>query len=306
MHDRTYEDMATKFFEHFCYIASAMNGHGLWDEEDGFYYDVLHVVGGDSDEPLQVRSAVGLIPLAATTTLGPETLRRIPAFAERLSWFVENRPEYTAVVAHDDLGDDRIARLLSIVSPGRLRRILGCALSPDEFLSDHGLRSLSRYHLEHPFVMKANGQTFGVDYEPGESTTGLFGGNSNWRGPIWFPPNYLVIESLRRFGRYLQDAFKVEYPVGSGAERTLAEVADDLTARLISLFTPGKDGTRPAFGTSDKLQRDPWWQERLLFFEYFDGDSGKGLGASHQTGWTGLVAEMICSLAQRARVGDPD
>jgi hypothetical protein len=306
MHDRTYEDMATKFFEHFCYIASAMNAHGLWSEEDGFYHDVLHMVGTDRDEPLRLRSVVGLLPLTATTTLGPETLQRMPAFAERLTWFVQNRPEYTAVVARDELGDDRIARLLSVVDPARLRRILARALSPDEFLSDHGLRSLSRYHLGHPFEMRADGQVQTVDYEPGESTSGLFGGNSNWRGPVWFPVNYLVIESLRRFERYLGEGFRVEYPFGSGAVHTLTEVADDLTGRVISLFTAGADRMRPAFGTCEKLQRDPRWQERLLFFEYFDGDSGMGLGASHQTGWTALVAELICSLAERARVGDPD
>jgi hypothetical protein len=296
-HDDTYEDMAVKFFEHFCYIASAMNDQGLWDEADGFYQDVLHAPGAEGEIPLKVRSVVGLIPLAATTTLAPETLGLVPNFAQRLRWFVEHKPKYTSVVANDDLGDDRIARLLSIVSPERLRRILAYMLSPDEFLSDHGLRALSRYHLGHPFTLEVRGETYSVDYEPGESTSGLFGGNSNWRGPIWFPTNHLVIESLRRFHRYLGDGFTVEHPVGTGEQRTLGEVADDLSRRLIGLFLNDGHGRRPSFGPYERFQRDPVWHDRLQFFEYFHGDSGMGLGASHQTGWTGLVADLIVSLS---------
>jgi hypothetical protein len=296
-HDDTYEDMAIKFFEHFCYIASAMNDQGLWDEDDGFYHDVLHAPGAEGDIPLLVRSVVGMIPLAATTTLAPETLGLVPEFARRLRWFVEHKPKYTAVVAHDDLGDDRIARLLSVVSPERLRRILDRVLSPEEFLSDHGLRALSRHHLEHPFRLEARGQVFTVDYEPAESTSGLFGGNSNWRGPIWFPTNHLVIESIRRFHRYLGDGFTVEHPTGSGQQRTLGEVADDLSRRLIGLFLDDADGRRPSFGLYEKFQREPAWHDRLQFFEYFHGDTGMGLGASHQTGWTGLVADLIITLA---------
>jgi hypothetical protein len=303
-HDETYQDMATKFFEHFCYIASAMNEHGLWDEENGFYYDVLHDVDSGRDIRLEVRSVVGLIPLAATTTLSPATLTMVGEFEARLHWFLQNRPKYAAVVAHDDLGDDGIARLLSVVGPDRLRRILSYALSPDEFLSGHGLRSLSRFHAEHPFVLEADGGASRVDYEPGESTSGLFGGNSNWRGPVWFPTNHLVIESLRRFHRYLGDGFTVEYPTGSGTMRTLREVADDLSLRLISLFLNDRDGRRPAFGSSAKLQGDPAWHDRLLFFEYFHGETGMGLGASHQTGWTGLVADLILSLADPSLAQD--
>ena len=296
-HDATYQDMATKFFEHFCYIASAMNEQGLWDEESGFYRDVLRDVETGRAMPLDVRSVVGLIPLAATTTLSPSTLTRVKDFEMRLRWFLANRPRFAAVVAHDDLGDDGIARLLSVVSPDRLRRILAYALSPEEFLSDHGLRSLSRFHLEHPFVLETDGASSRVDYEPGESTSGLFGGNSNWRGPVWFPVNHLVIESLRRFHRYLGDGFTVEHPTGSGHMRTLKEVADDLSERLIGLFVDGADGRRPSFGSYAKMQSDPVWHDRLLFFEYFHGDTGMGLGASHQTGWTGLVADLILSLA---------
>jgi hypothetical protein len=295
-HDDTYEDMAVKFFDHFCYIASAMNEQGLWDPTDGFYHDVLRAEGAEDDVALRVRSVVGLIPLAATTTFAPETLGLVPNFAERLRWFVENKPRYAAVVARDDLGDDRIARLLSVVSPERLRRILATMLSPDEFLSDHGLRAVSRYHLEHPFTLDVDGEAFSVDYEPGESTSGLFGGNSNWRGPIWFPTNYLVIESLRRFDRYLGAGFTVEHPAGSGEQRTLREVADDLSRRLVGLFLDDEQGRRPAFGPYEKLQRDPAWHDRILFNEYFHGDTGMGLGATHQTGWTGLVADLIIGL----------
>ncbi len=296
-HDNTYEDMATKFFEHFCYIASAMNEHGLWNEGDGFYHDVLHDVAADRDITLEVRSVVGLIPLAATTTLGPDTLALLPEFAARLRWFLENKPAFAAVVANDDLGDDRIARLLSIVGPERLRRILRPMLARDEFLSDHGLRSLSRAHAEHPFVLNVEGSSFSVDYQPAESSSGLFGGNSNWRGPVWFPTNYLLIEALRRFHRYFGDAFTVEYPTDSGVERTLSDIADELSLRLIGLFLDDADGRRPSFGPYEKFQRDPIWHERLLFHEYFHGETGMGLGASHQMGWTGLVADLILSLA---------
>jgi hypothetical protein len=297
-HDDTYEDMAIKFFEHFCYIASAMNDQGLWDEDDGFYHDVLHAPGAEGDIPLLVRSVVGLIPLAATTTLAPETLGLVPEFARRLRWFVEHKPKYTAVVAHDDLGDDRIARLLSVVSPERLRLILDRVLSPEEFLSDHGLRALSRHHLEHPFRLEIRGQEFTVDYEPAESTSGLFGGNSNWRGPVWFPVNFIVIEGVRRFARFFGDDFLVEYPTGSGTQVTLGDLADKLGQRMIDLFVPDEQGRRPVYGSDEKFQTDPVWNRLIPFHEYFHGDTGHGLGASHQTGWTGLVADLIIRRGQ--------
>jgi hypothetical protein len=297
-HDPTYQDLAVKFFEHFTYIASAMNDQGLWDEEDGFYYDVLHTADGGS-VPLRARSMVGLIPLCATTTLGPDTLSQLPQFAARMRWFVAHKSRYASVVAHDDLGDDRIARLLAIVSPERLGRVLERVLDENEFLSPHGLRALSRYHAEHPLEVDVGGGIASVDYEPAESTSGLFGGNSNWRGPIWFPVNYLLIEALRRFDRYLRDGLVVEHPVGSGQKMTLWQVADELSRRLIGLFLDDEQGRRPAFGRAEKFQTDRGWHGSLLFNEYFHGDTGAGLGASHQTGWTGLVADLIIHLATR-------
>ena len=298
--DPTYEDMCTKFFEHFTYIATAMNDQGLWNEEDGFYYDLLHRHDVGDDVPMRVRSMVGLIPLCATTTLGPDTLARLPEFSSRLQWFLRNRNEFAQVVAVDDLGNDRIARLLSIVTPERLVRVLGYMLDEAEFLSPFGLRSVSRYHLEHPFELEVDGVVAHVGYEPGVSTSGLYGGNSNWRGPVWFPVNYLLIESLRRFHRYLREDFTVEHPAGSGKRCTLNQVADDLAERLVRLFLRDPaTGRRPVFGRFEKFQTDPAWRDSLLFFEYFHGDTGEGLGASHQTGWTALVADLVLHLANR-------
>ena len=295
-HDETYEDMAIKFFEHFAYIAQAMNDQGLWDEGDGFYYDVLHLADGGRI-PLRVRSMVGLIPLYAVTTLGRATMERLPDFTSHFLWFVENKERYQDVIGHTQKLGVHEGRLFSIADPDRLRRILSTMLSEDEFLSPYGLRSVSRHHLAERFEFELAGQTHRVDYEPGESTTGLFGGNSNWRGPVWFPVNYLVIESLRRFHRYLGDDFRVDLPSGSGAGLTLDEVAGELSRRLVALFLDGPDGRRPAFGPESKLQADPAWHGGLLFNEYFHGDTGAGLGASHQTGWTGLVADLIVTAA---------
>ncbi|MEP7113764.1 MAG: glucosidase [Ilumatobacteraceae bacterium] len=290
-HDQTYEDLATKFFEHFALIAEAMYSRGLWDEEDGFYYDVLATTAGQRI-PLKLRSMVGLLPLAATTTLGRDTLDRLPGFAERTDWFMEHRPDYSNLFhMHERAGGQ--GRLLSIVSPDRLRRMLRCLLDENEFLSRHGVRALSAAYRERPFSIELGGMTYTVDYDPGESTTGLFGGNSNWRGPVWFPVNYIVIEALRRFARFFGDDFTVEYPTGSGTELTLGQVADELGKRLIDIFVPDADGRRPVFGSDEKFQTDPVWKRMIPFYEYFDGDSGRGLGASHQTGWTGLVADLI-------------
>jgi hypothetical protein len=291
-HDDTYEDLAVKFFEHFAYIAQAMNDQGLWDEEDGFFYDVLHESGGERI-PLKVRSMVGLIPICAATTLGRGTMSRLEEFTKRFLWFVENKPHYMDVVGHVNVLGGHEGRLFSIVDPERLRRILSKMLDEDEFLSPYGLRSVSRFHRDHPFEREIGGTMARVDYEPGESTSGLFGGNSNWRGPIWFPLNFLVIESLHRYHRYLGDDFKVELPTGSGRLATLAEVADELSRRLVRLFLNGSDGRRPVFGTDEKFQADPGWHDLIPFNEYFHGDTGAGLGASHQTGWTGLVADLI-------------
>ena len=291
-HDQTYEDLATKFYEHFALIASALNERGLWNEEDGFYYDVLHL-GDGAVIPLKARSVVGLMPLAAVTTLGPKTMARLPDFMARVEWFTENRPEGSAVAQHLDSPDHAGWRMLSIVDDERLRRLLAAMLDPAEFLSDHGIRALSAYHRDNPLHVDVDGVMAILDYEPGESTSGLFGGNSNWRGPIWFPINYLLVETLRVYHRFLGDSFTVEMPTGSGQMMSLAQVADELANRLAGLFTRRDDGTRPVFGGYQLLQDDPAWRDLIPFHEYFHGDTGAGIGASHQTGWTGLVADLI-------------
>jgi hypothetical protein len=290
-HDPTYEDLATKFFEHFALIASALNDKGLWNETDGFYYDVLH--NGESVIPLRARSVVGLLPLAAVTTLGPQTMARLPDFMKRVEWFTANRPEGREVVQHMDSPAHAGWRMLSIVDEERLRRILAVLLEESEFLSSHGIRALSQYHWQHPLQISIDGVTATLDYEPGESTSGLFGGNSNWRGPVWFPINYLLVQALRVYHRYLGDAFRVECPTGSGQAMTLAEVADELSRRLTSIFLEREDGSRPVFGGYELFQRDPAWHDLIPFHEYFHGETGAGLGASHQTGWTGVVADLV-------------
>ena len=290
--DEAYEDMATKFFEHFALIAKAIHDRGLWDENDGFYYDVLQIAGGER-RPLRVRSMVGLLPLCAVTTLGGATLERLPGFANRFDWFLANRPEFAEHVDQMHDRDGHAGRLLAVVGPERLARILSTMLSEGEFLSPYGLRALSSHHCEHPFTIELGGMQASVDYEPGESTSGLFGGNSNWRGPIWFPVNYLVIEALRRYARFFGDDVTVEMPTGSGVRMTLGEVADQLGRRLVSIFLDDADGRRPVFGPYERFQSDPDWHSMIPFHEYFHGDTGTGLGASHQTGWTGLVADLI-------------
>ena len=290
-HDPSYEDMAIKFFEHFALIGSALNEKGLWNEEDGFYYDLLHFDDGRM-EPLRAHSLVGLVPLFAVSTIGPATMARLPDFTTRTDWFLHNRPSASEVVQHmHDPANDGW-RMLSIVSPDRLRRVLARVLDPSEFLSDHGIRALSRYHLDHPLEVNLGGEMAELNYEPAESTSGLFGGNSNWRGPVWMPMNYLLVEGLRVYHRYLGPDFKVELPTGSGQLRNLAEVADDLAGRLVGLFLD-RDGRRPVLGDYSKFQDDRALHDLIPFHEYFHGDTGAGLGASHQTGWTGLVADLI-------------
>lgn len=291
-----YEDIATKFFEHFLYIADAMNKIGeleasLWNESDGFYYDVLHLP--QKQITLKVRSMVGLIPLFAIETLEPETLNMLPGFKKRLEWFIQNRPDLRQNVACMETKGIGARRLLAIVSRDKLRSILQKMLDESEFLSSYGVRALSRFHAEHPYTFNINGCQFRVDYEPAESSSGLFGGNSNWRGPIWFPVNFLLIESLQKFHYYLGDDFKVECPTGSGQMMTLWEVASELSQRLTRIFLKDDSGQRPVYGGIQKLQKDPHWQDLILFHEYFHGDNGAGIGASHQTGWTGLVAKLI-------------
>ncbi len=292
-----YEDIASKFFEHFLYIADAMNHIGemedtLWNEAEGFYYDVLHLPD-DRQIELKVRSMVGLIPLFAVETLEPETLKQLPAFKKRLEWFIQHRPDLRQNVACMETEGMQARRLLAIVSRDKLRRILQKMLDQHEFLGDYGIRAISRYHADRPYLFDADGMQFRVDYEPAESTSGLFGGNSNWRGPVWFPVNFLLIESLQKFHDYLGDDFKVEYPTGSGQMLTLWDVAANLSHRLIQTFLKDSSGQRPVYGNTDKFQTDPHWRDLLLFYEYFHGDNGAGIGASHQTGWTGLVAQLI-------------
>jgi hypothetical protein len=301
--DPVYEDIATKFFEHFLYIAHAMTDRGdkslcLWDEQDGFFYDVLFR-GGDRT-PMRVRSMVGLIPLFAVETIEPSVIEKLPGFRRRMEWFLENRPDLTNNVAsmHAPGRGDR--RLLSIADADQLRRILSVALDEREFLSPYGVRALSRIHAERPYVLRLDGGDHVVDYEPAESTTGLFGGNSNWRGPIWFPVNYLLIESIQKFHYYFGDDYLVECPAGSGRMLTLWEVATELSQRLSSIFLR-QDGRRAVYGTSERFQRDPHWRDLILFHEYFHGDNGSGLGASHQTGWTAIVAKLLEQSGEPSR-----
>jgi hypothetical protein len=295
--DPSYEDVASKFWEHFLYIAHAMNNRGdneisLWDEQDGFFYDVLHLPQG-KPFPMKVRSMVGLIPLFAVETLEPELLDRLPDFKRRMEWFISNRSDLTANVACMRTPGNAERRLMSIVSQDQLRSVLRVMLDESEFFSPYGIRAISRYHRDHPYVLRVNGTDHRVDYEPAESSTGLFGGNSNWRGPIWFPLNYLLVESLQKFHHYLGDDFKVECPVGSGQMLTLWEVAGEISKRLSRIFLKDDDQRRPVFGGIEKFQSDPNWRDLVPFHEYFHGDTGSGIGASHQTGWTGLVAKLL-------------
>jgi Glycosyl hydrolase family 63 C-terminal domain len=292
-----YENVASKFWEHFLYIANAMNHLGsmklgLWDEADGFYCDALHLPSGESF-PMKVRSMVGLIPLFAVETLEPDLLDRLPGFKRRLEWFIDNRRDLVGNVACMRTHGMAERRLLSIVDRDKLRRVLALMLDEREFLSPYGIRALSRFHHDQPYMLGVNGNAYRVSYEPAESSTNLFGGNSNWRGPIWFPVNYLIIESLQKFHYYLGDDFKVEFPTGSGRLLTLWEVAGELSRRLTRIFLRGADGRRPVFVGIEKFQTDPHWKDLILFHEYFHGDNGAGIGASHQTGWTGLVAKLI-------------
>ena len=296
-HDPLYEDMVLKFAEHFAFIAAAMDRVGdnqdeLWDEEDGFFYDVLRLPDG-SARRLKVRSMVGLLPLCATTLL-PEGGDSISDdLLARLRRRIDSMPELLATIHDARVRGVNGRRMLAVVDESKLRRILARMLDENEFLSPHGLRALSRAHADDPFRVDVHGETYEVRYLPAESDSGMFGGNSNWRGPVWFPVNYLILRGLLHLYAYYGDEFKVECPTGSGHFCTLFEVAQELGRRLVSIFTPDEHGRRPVYGGTEKFQRDPHWQDLLLFYEYFHGDNGAGLGASHQTGWTGLVARMI-------------
>jgi hypothetical protein len=295
--DSAYEDVASKFWEHFLHIANAIHNlgedhEGMWDETDGFFYDVMHIPDGKL-VPMKVRSAVGLIPLFAVETMEPRLIDQFPGFKRRVEWFIANRRDLTCNVASMVVPGRGERRLLSLVSPAQLRRILARMLDEEEFLSPFGVRSVSRFHKDHPYVLATDGQEHRVDYEPGESQTGLFGGNSNWRGPVWFPLNYLLIESLQKFHHYLGDEYRVECPTGSGHLMTLWEVAAEISRRLSRLFLKDDNGRRPVNGANECFQTDRYWRDLVLFYEYFHADTGAGLGASHQTGWTGLVAKLL-------------
>jgi hypothetical protein len=296
-HNHTYEDIATKFFEHFLYIAEAMTnlggeGIGLWDETDQFFYDELNLTDG-AIIPLRVRSMVGLIPLFAVETLEADHLDRLPEFKARLEWFLNYRQDLAALVSrwHEPGAGDR--RLLSLLRGHRMKQLLKRMLDETEFLSDYGVRALSKVHERQPYVFDYGGQRFEVRYQPAESDSGLFGGNSNWRGPIWFPVNYLLVESLQKFHHYYGDEFKIECPTGSGTFVTIEQVAEELSRRLTRIFLKDAEGRRPVFGEQGKLQNDQHFRDHLQFFEYFHGDNGRGVGASHQTGWTGVIAKLL-------------
>jgi hypothetical protein len=288
--------MTVKFVEHFMWIASSMihlgSDTGMWDEEDGFFYDVLRLPDG-SAQRLKVRSMVGLLPLCAATTFEGLVMQKYPEVKERLTRFLESRPEIRATI-HDPLKSGPGGRrLASILDETKLRRVLSKMLDENEFLSNFGIRALSRYHAEHPYIFHAGGQEYRVSYLPGESDTGMFGGNSNWRGPIWMPVNGLIIRALLQYYLYFGDDFKVECPTGSGHQMTLYEVAEEITRRLANIFLKDSAGHRPVYGGAKKFQEDPHWRDLILFYEYFHGDNGAGLGASHQTGWTGIIARAM-------------
>ena len=294
--DPAYEDVASKFFEHFVYIAHAMHdlggeGLSLWDEQDGFFYDVLHTDGQHAR--IKVRSLVGLIPLLAVQAIEPEIVDKLPGFKRRMQWFIDNHPELSEHVEEMTQPNGCVRRLLSIVSREQLPRVLRIMLDEAEFLGPHGIRAVSRCHRDHPYVLRIDGMEHRIDYEPAESSSGLFGGNSNWRGPIWFPVNYLLIEALQKFHHFYGDALKVACPAGAGPMLNLWSVAGEISRRLTRIFLRDEDGRRPVYGGTEKFQRDPHWRDLILFYEYFHGDNGAGIGASHQTGWTGLVAKLL-------------
>lgn len=300
--DKAYEDIASKFFEHFVRISDAMNNIGnedtqLWHEEDGFYYDVLHLEN-HRDIPLQIRSMVGLMPLFAVETIEDKWLDKFPAFKKRTDWFLVNRPDLTADIACMQKEGREKRRILAIVNSEKLRRILVYMLDEAEFLSDFGIRSLSKFHESNPYKVTLGETEYSVKYEPGESLTGMFGGNSNWRGPVWFPMNYLLIEALQKFDYYYGDEFKIEFPKGSGNEMNLWQISQELEKRLSRIFLKDENAKRAVNGKIEKFQTDEHWRDNILFYEYFHGDNGSGLGANHQTGWTGLIAKLLQQLGE--------
>jgi len=307
--DASYEELAIKFYEHFVWIAAAMDRIGdhsdeLWDDKDGFFYDVLRFPAG-SGMRLAVRSTVGMIPLCAVTVFSEAVLKKLPRFVERVRWFNRQRPDLLQNICQPEQAGVNGRRMLSVLDEGKLRRVLARLLDPEEFLGDFGVRSLSRFHRDHPYVFRVGADEYRVAYRPAESDSSLFGGNSNWRGPVWFPVNMLLIRALLQMYSYYGEALRVECPTGSGRSMTLFEVAVEISQRLTRIFRRDGQGRRPVYGGTEKFQSDPHWRDLILFYEYFHGDNGAGIGASHQTGWTGLVAPLgylICDLtAEEAR-----
>jgi hypothetical protein len=297
LHDPSYQGMAIKFLEHFLWINSAMNRFGgqvddLWDETDGFFYDVISLPDGRATR-LKVRSLVGLLPIAACAIVSPEMVQKLPVFMERVRWLEQNRPELTQRIPSIEEPGVNNRRLLAVLDEGKLRRVLSRMLDESEFFGSYGIRSISRVHRDHPYVLNIGGTEYRVDYLPAESNTGMFGGNSNWRGPVWFPMNFILLRGLVTMHAYYGDEFTIECPTGSGQQMTLWEISQVLAVRLAKIFLRDSQGRRPVYGSTEKFQVDPHWKDHLLFYEYFHGDNGAGLGASHQTGWTGLVARII-------------
>ncbi len=297
-----YEDMASKFWEHFVYIANSMNSlsdpkKSLWHEEDGFFYDHLTKPSGETI-PIRARTMVGFVPLFGATVVDANSCQQHPAFNRRRQWFIEHRPDLVESVGPMVTPGAHNTLILGLVRTDQLRRMLAYMLDEREFLSPYGIRAVSRYHLDHPLVMQLDGQEYRLDYEPAESTTDLFGGNSNWRGPIWMPVNFLVIQALREYHLYYGNSFQIECPTGSGHMMTLEQVAKELARRLAHIFLRGADGKRPVFGDYPLYNDDPYWRDFIPFYEYFDGDNGRGCGASHQTGWTGLIAQILVMLGK--------
>jgi hypothetical protein len=301
-----YEDVASKFWEHYVYIANAMNSQhdpkrSLWNEEDGFFYDQLFTPD-EKEISVRARTMIGFVPLFGASTVPADTFDRYPGFQRRRRWFIEHRPDLVGSVEPMVVPGPNGTLILGLVRPDQLRRMLRYMLDEEEFLSPFGVRAVSRYHRDHPLVMNLDGQEYRLDYEPGESETGLFGGNSNWRGPVWLPVNFLILQALRQYHLHHGDSFKVECPTGSGQMKSLGEVADELALRLSRIFllapaaVPGQAARRPVCGDSDLFSADPFWRDLVPFHEYFHGDTGRGCGASHQTGWTGLIAEILIGL----------
>jgi hypothetical protein len=303
--DSAYEDLASKFWEHFVYIANAMNSksnpeHSLWDEQDGFFYD--HLIAPDGRRfPVRARTMVGFVPMFGASAVHASACNQHPSFYRRMQWFITHRPDLIESISQMVTPGANETLILGVVRPDQLRRMLAYMLDENEFLSPYGIRAVSRYHQEHPLVLHLDGQEYRLDYEPGESQTNLFGGNSNWRGPIWMPVNFLILFSLRQYHLYYGDSFQVECPTGSGQMKNLDEVANELESRLARLFLRGTDGKRAVFGSNQLFNLDPHWRDMIPFHEYFHGDTGRGCGASHQTGWTGLIAELLIGFLRGYR-----